>query len=225
MNHHFTYLSPVERQQLIQHFQAAGKPIDECILACLERMLDRAFVDYRELTLIRLDLRFARAESEQDMPVCFQHTDPQVIYRFRASLKSQLKAQAARKTNERVRTYPCKLRFLWVLEQHDSVLPHYHIILVLNKDAHAFLGRVRGNQSTGLVRLIQEAWCRALGLSYDEHCTLVHIPEMACTYLSRAEVSVRSKCYWEWLHRACYLAKLYTKFTGPARRTFGASQG
>lgn len=225
MNHLFTCLTAAERQQVIQHFQAADKPIDERILARLGGVLDNAFAAYRELTLIRLDLRFANAEQLPDMPVCFQHTDPEVITRFIASLKSQVAEQAKRKQRQGIRTHPCKLRYLWVLEQHESVLPHYHLILVLNKDAHAFLGRVRGNQSTGLVRLIQEAWCRALGLSYDEHCSLAHVPEMACTYLSRAEVSVRSKCYWEWLHRACYLAKLYTKFTGYARRSFGASQG
>lgn len=219
----FTYLTAAERQQLLQHFLAANQPIDERILASLERVLDHAFADYRELTLIRLDLHFAKAE-QQDMPVCFQHTDPQVITRFTASLKSQLKAQAARK-DENVRTYPCRLRFLWVLEQHKSELPHYHIILVLNKDAHAFLGTVNSNKSTGLIKLIQEAWCRALGLSYDEFCTRVHVPKTALTHLTRGDVAQRSERYWDWLHRACYLAKLYTKFIGPARRAFGASQG
>lgn len=221
---HITCLTAAERQQLLQHFQAADQPIDERILACLERVLDNAFMDYRELTLIRVDLRFARAESEQDMPVCFQHTDPEVITRFTASLRSQLEAQAARKADEKVRTHPCKLRYLWVLEQNKSALPHYHLILVLNKDAHNYLGKVDGNKSIGLIKLIQEAWCRALGVSYDEHCTLVHVPRNACTHLSGAEVSDRSRRYWDWLMHACYLAKRFTKLTGAARRSFGSSQ-
>lgn len=222
---HFTYLTTAERQQLLQHFLAAHKPLDEQILASLERVLDNAFADYRELALIRIDLRFAQAELQPDMPVCFQHTDPQVITRFIASLKSQLSEQARRKKSQGIRTYPCRLRYLWVLEQHKSALPHYHLILVLNKDAHAFLGKVDGNQSTGLIRLIQEAWCRALGLAYDMHCSLANVSGKACTHLSREDASVRSERYWDWLYRACYLAKLYTKFTGAARRTFGASQG
>lgn len=222
---HFTCLTTAERQQLLQHFLAANQPIDERILACLERVLDHAFADYRELTLIRVDLRFARAESEQDMPVCFQHTDPEVITRFIASLKSQLSEQAKRKQRQGIRTHPCRLRYLWAQEHVDAPLPHYHLILILNKDAHAFLGDVNGNQSSGLIRLIQEAWCRALGLSYDEHCQLVHVPRNACTHLSGEEVSDRSKRYWDWLMHACYLAKRFTKLTGAARRSFGSSQG
>lgn len=225
MNHHFTCLTAAERQQLLQHFLAANKPLDEQILASLERVLDNAFADYRELSLIRIDLRFAQAELQPDMPVCFQHTDPQVITRFIASLKSQLSEQARRKQSQGIRTYPCRLRYLWVLEQHKSALPHYHLILVLNKDAHAFLGKVDGNQSAGLIRLIQEAWCRALGLAYDMHCSLANVSGKALTHLSREDVQARSERYWDWLYRACYLTKLYTKFTGAARRTFGASQG
>lgn len=222
---HFTCLTTAERQQLLQHFLAADQSIDERILACLERVLDRAFAHYRELTLIRVDLRFAKAESGRDMPVCFQHTDPEVITRFMASLNSQLTAQTESKQRQGIRTHPCKLRYLWAQEHVDAPLPHYHLILILNKDAHAFLGKVDGKKSIGLIKLIQEAWCRALGVSYDEHCTLVHVPRNACTHLSGEEVSGRSARYWDWLKHACYLAKTYSKVTRAARRSFGSSQG
>lgn len=225
MNHLFTCLTTAERQLVLQQLQASYGAMDERILTGLERVLDNAFADYRALSLVRIDLRFAQADSQSDMPTCFQRTDPKAITRFTASLQSQLDAQATRKMNEKTRTYPCRLRFLWVLEQDEAPLPHYHLILVLNKDAHAYLGRVRGNQSIGLVTLIQEAWCRALGLSYDEHCTLVHVPEMALTHLSREDVQMRTWRYLNWFHRAGYLAKQKTKFQGPSRRTFGASQG
>lgn len=225
MNHHITCLTAAERQQLLQHFLAVNQPIDERILACLERVLNHALADYRELTLIRLDLRFAQAESGRDMPVCFQHTDPEVITRFIASLNSQLSEQAKRKQRQGIRTHPCRLRYLWAQEHVDAPLPHYHLILILNKDAHAFLGKVDGKKSIGLIRLIQEAWCRALGVSHNEHSSLVHVPEMACTHLSGTEVSVRSARYWDWLMHACYLAKVYSKVTRAARRSFGSSQG
>ncbi|HDO1357992.1 TPA: inovirus Gp2 family protein [Aeromonas veronii] len=219
-------LTPSERQHLFTQLETRYKSaVDENIFFRLEETLEKAFTEYRRLSLIRLDLRFANGEPHQDMPTCFQQTDRNVITRFIASLKSQLDEQARRKRQNGVRVYPCRIRYLWVLEQDEALLPHYHLILMLNKDAHAFLGQVQRSQSTGLIRIIQEAWCRALSLSHDDYSTLVHVPDNALIHLTREDALDRTSRHQAWLHRAGYLAKQETKCIGQARRCFGASQG
>lgn len=218
-------LSSSERQQWLTQLEQVHGAINERILSVIEKTLHNALSECRRLSLIRLDLRFAHCEQQSDAPTCFQYTDPQVITRFIASLNSQLCEQSRRKRQLGTRVYPCQVRYVWALEQHDAVLPHYHLILFLNKDAHAFLGRVQGNQSSGLVRIIQIAWCRALGLPYEDYSTLVHVPPNALTHLTQDDVLQRSTRYWAWLQWVGYLAKCATKVTGSGRRSFGASQG
>ncbi len=143
--------------------------------------------------------------------------------RFIASLKSQLRAYDERRKRTGARVHPTKLRYLWVCEQNEAELPHYHLLFVLNKAAYWQLNHL--NSSESLAGKIQKAWCSALGLDYPEYGVLVHFPDN-CEYLLRRDDAIkRSPEYMGFMRRVLYLAKLRTKIRGGGRRCIGYSWG
>ena len=198
--------------------------MDYEIIYKLEEVARNALNDYSSIFAVRVDLRFTEPEVGcPDSPVCFQNTEGQVMKRFIASLKSQLKAYDERRKRTGVRVHPTKLRYLWVCEQDEAELPHYHLLILLNKAAYWRLNNFHSSDS--LAGKIQKAWCSALGLDYPEYGKLVHFPD-SCEYiLSRKDVTNRTPAFRDFMLRVFYLAKLRTKIHGEGRRCIGYSWG
>ena len=91
---------------------------------------------------LRIDLRFAveSPDDDADTLTCLQRSDPSVITRFMESLKSQLRADHYRQKRRGTPSLPA---FIWCREQDSSASPHYHLMLLFNKDVYAFLGDYR----------------------------------------------------------------------------------
>ena len=143
--------------------------------------------------------------------------------RFIASLKSQLKAYDERRMREGIRVHPTKLRYVWVCEQNEAELPHYHLLFVLNKAAYWRLNNLHSSES--LAGKIQKSWCSALGLDYPEYGVLVHFPENCEYVLTRSDAINRTPVFRNFILRVFYLAKLRTKIRGRGRRCIGYSWG
>ena len=143
--------------------------------------------------------------------------------RFIASLKSQLRAYDERRKRTGVRVHPTKLRYLWVCEQDEAELPHYHLLFVLNKAAYWRLNHLHSSES--LAGKIQKAWCSALGLDYPEYGMLVHFPENCEYVLTRGDAINRTPVFKNFILRVFYLAKLRTKIRGGGRRCIGYNRG
>lgn len=178
---------------------------------------------YSRVCAMRVDLRFAQDSwnDDPDLPTCFQRTDSKVITRFFESLKSQLKEVHRRKGIMRDLALP---DYIWVREQDGSIFPHYHLVLLFNKDVYAYLGNYQDHDAVNMANRIRKAWCSALGLNFPEYASLVHFPKNPTYIISRNDASVRSQSYRDFLLRIAYLAKERTKYTGDGQRSFGCSQ-
>jgi len=192
----------------------------------LERIDDtvkKALHEHPRTFAVRLDLRCPDVDLlDSDCPSVFFDADPSVITRFIESFKSQLKEEQNRKRRAGCRVYPCTVRYIWVREQNNSLHQHYHVVLLLNKDAYAFLGKYKSDSDT-LQLKIRKAWCSALRLDFMEHGRLVHFPVNPIYYLdNNREVGVEHG-YWALLYRLAYFAKVDTKLYGRNHRVFGAS--
>lgn len=131
---------------------------------------------YPRVYALRVDLRFAveSPEDDADTLTCLQRADPSVITRFMESLKSQLRADHYRQKRRGTPSLPA---FIWCREQDTSASPHYHLMLLFNKDVYAFLGDYRDYDANNMGTRIQKAWCSALSLPYPDNATLVNFPD------------------------------------------------
>lgn len=199
----------------------------------LQRMHEtvcHALNEYPRLSAFRFDLRF---------PCYWPEADSAVITRFMESLKARLEASEARRRRAGRRVHSSRVRFIWVKERDSSIHWHYHVVLVLNKDAYFSFGRFeeypedawldvpkdpRAERSNCLADLILGAWASALGarpeqvagvLNFSENGTY-HVNVSALDYLQQFEAL---------FYRISYLAKAETKQYGDASNTFGCSRG
>lgn len=209
-------LSPIQRSS---HFLG---DIDWKYMENINRVVKQALNDYSSVFALRIDLRFANPEVGcSDSPTCFQRAAGQVMKRFIASLQSQLNAYDIRRIKAGTRFHSTKLRYVWVCEQNEAELPHYHLIIVLNKAAYWRLNNFQSPES--LAGKIQKAWCSALRLYYPEFGNLVHFPENCEYVLSREDAINMTPSFMGFMHRVSYLAKLRTKIRGVGRRCIGYS--
>ena len=124
-------LSGVELLALGKEARQRYSYMDYEIIYKLEEVIRNALTDYSSIFAVRVDLRFTEPEVGcPDSPVCFQNAEGQVMKRFIASLKSQLRAYDERRKRTGVRVHPTKLRYLWVCEQDEAELPHYHLLIL-----------------------------------------------------------------------------------------------
>lgn len=222
---------------MLKHFECSAFNMDRFITQCedkygpinisyLRRSLDIVFdtlAMYPRVYALRVDLRFANEspEDDSDTLICFQRTDSSVITRFMESLKSQLRADHQRQARRRTSTLPA---FIWCREQDTSAYPHYHLMLLFNKDVYAFLGDYRDYGASNMGTRIQKAWCSALGLPYPDSATLVNFPENPQYRFDRKSASELDNNFSSFLFRIAYLSKKKTKQAGDGYRNFGTSQ-
>ena len=184
--------------------------------------IDRALETHPRLMAVRIDLRFPSKELA---------TDIKAITRFIDSLKAKLKAnlKAKKKEAQGKRVHDTSLFYIWVREYGEqSEQAHYHLVLMLNKDAFCSLGNYQAsltcNPRPSLSVMVRQAWCSALKLGdMENHVSLVHFPKNPW-YWIRAEER-NSVDYKGFLERVSYLAKDRTKIYNKEIRSFGCSAG
>lgn len=214
-------LSPEELNNLLAAAEQRYGSVSPYYLTKLSQVITGCLDIYSRVFAVRVDLHLPQTnwQGEPDIPLCFPRPDPAVITRFFASLKSQLLADHNRKGRRGQSAFPA---YIWVREQDSSANPHYHVVLLFNKDIYAFLGDYRNAEADNMAFRIQRAWCRALGLAYPDYAPLVHFPKNPAYVFDRRAAKVHSPAYREFLLRVAYLAKTRTKV--PGQRNFGSSQ-
>ncbi|MEX2990172.1 inovirus Gp2 family protein [Serratia fonticola] len=171
---------------------------------------------YPRLLALRVDLRLPG----QGIPA---RTDSACISRFFDALNAKLKADAARKKKEGKRVHPCTVRYMWAREfNQDGKKKHYHVALLLNKDAYAFLGDFNKEEGT-LAAMITQAWTSALGVAYPEFQSLPHFPKNPCYFLDKKNPRDGKKLT-ALIERVAYLAKETSKISKDGERNFGTSR-
>jgi hypothetical protein len=118
----------------------------------------------------------------------------------------------------------CKVRYVWARETGRGDRPHYHLLILLNRDAYYTMGRL-DSERVNMISRMEESWAGALGLSVDQVGGLVNIPKNAeyrvNRYVRRGEVDELPALF----HRASYLCKAATKSYGDRQRGFDTSKG
>lgn len=188
-----------------------------------EESISKAQKEYPRLLAVRVDFRLPMCKEKLEKA----RVDASVITRCMKSLKERIKADLKRKKKAGKRTYPCRLRYVWVREFNLEGKKHYHALLLLNKDAYFHPGDFNKDSGT-LASMIAGAWVSSLGLSYPADRGLVHFPTNGYYHLnSKGEkefnTSMNTKMD-ELMFRSAYLAKLRSKCNEDGERNFGCSQ-
>ncbi|WP_411062579.1 inovirus Gp2 family protein [Vibrio parahaemolyticus] len=205
-------------------------PVSELNTHYLDRIIltmSKALKDYKRVHALRVDLRLPVSDSEKDIlrrDEILNNTFNQknIIKRFFESLKAKIKAQEKRMKASEKRVYPCHLRYVWCRERNKSDNDHYHLVLFFNKDRY-FSSGYRDNEES-LVKLIMDAWSRALGEYVDNADRLVQLVYKGTHYLDQNKYDFENK-YQALFTRLSYFAKNRTKHYGEGKRCFGTSQG
>lgn len=202
----------------------------EQYLQSIQQTLDRACTEYTRLSVMRFDLRF---------PQILDCRDDQAISRFVDALKAKIRADQHRKQAQGKRVYPCNMRYVWVKEQAGSEACHYHMAIMLNRDAYFTLGNYAVAGYSGdpdmpidrsyeppenMAERIISAWASALGLSMEQAGGLVHFPDNPVYSVDRNAVAFPQQ-YNAVFQRLSYFAKVETKQYGDRSRHFGCSRG
>jgi hypothetical protein len=204
-------------------------PLIEEYLEAILSTLGNALEDYSRVCVMLFVLRFP---ADSDAP------DTAVISRFIDSLKAQIRADQDRKQRLDKRVHPCNLRYVWVKERDTPIHDHYHVAIIVNRDAYFTLGRFKTGVVTdywgrpeatdteaelNMSDRIKRAWASALGLDLWEADGLVHFPKNP-TY----RIDGRHPCgpgeLADAFQRLSYFAKAQTKHFGDHAKSFGCSR-
>jgi len=167
---------------------------------------------YPRLSAFRFDLRYPAEQSQLDMD------DSTIIHRFVESLKSQIESNQQSSIRDCKRVHLTDIIYLWVKEYGIDGRPHYHFLLLLNRDAYFSLGNFNSNQNN-LSKRIVEAWARALKINFRGE-GLVHFSNDYELFSSEDGIEGLDELFYY----ASYMCKVRTKRFGNSERVFGCSR-
>lgn len=178
-----------------------------------------SFLIHSRWAVIRVDLKAPK-----------EHILPQgAITDFIESLKSQLEYAQSIKPSAGKRPYDPMLRYVWVREWNGARYPHYHLALMLNRDAYFSLGDYSRLQSVDcsydqmLAGRIYKAWGVALGLDWTAAMNGVLFAPHPVSPL-QVQHEDFEKQFRAVFYRLSYFAKKKSKVYGDGQRNFGMSQ-
>lgn len=182
----------------------------------LERLYETtqlALSDHRRVFAIRFDLRFP----DDYLPPA---SGSAVISRFVDSLTARIESARERSRRLNGTAHQTRVRWFWVREIGQEGRPHYHFVLLLNKDAYHTVGRFNSGRENLYSRL-QSAWASALRIPFEDADGLVHVPTNPQYHLSQNDRLEME----DYFYRVSYLCKAATKDYGSRCRAFGCSRG
>lgn len=180
----------------------------------LYQTVGRALTQYPRVFAFRFDLRLPTETQLPDF-VCTN----QVIERFMESFKAKIAHNRSQARQLNKYAHDSKVRYVWAREQGQHGKPHYHLAILLNRDAFTALGKFETGRDNMFNRL-EQAWASALGLSVEAVRGLVELPRNPCYHLNLGELGGQA----EFFNRASYLCKAATKVFGDGSHGFGASR-
>lgn len=196
-------------------------------LSDLQRTIDLALAEYPRVLAYRVDLRLPQGVELPD----FAYTN-QVISRFFESFTKKIQYHQER-VAERGYSRGCKVRYVWSREIGQGGRQHYHLLILLNRDAYYTLGMLR-SERVNMISRIEESWASALGLSKHGVDGLIHIPDNPTYRIDRhprmrkvagSDHKILVDELPDLFYRASYLCKKATKSYGDRQRGFGTSRG
>lgn len=202
------------------------RPLAVNYLEPTRSVLDRGLAEHPRTCVIHIVAR---------LPYGWQGPSGGLANRFIKSLRSQIKCDLERKRRQGKRVHDCHVRLIWCREFGVEGQPHYHMVILVNRDAYSALGRIAGQPEpdypwwleeeqavVNMAERIQRAWCSALSIFGRQGAGLVHFPRNAVQLIDRGS-PMFSVQYAEVFKRLSYMAKVETKLYDDGCRNFGYS--
>ncbi|HHX8669143.1 TPA: inovirus Gp2 family protein [Vibrio alginolyticus] len=198
--------------------------LSESYLSSIYNLMDRAMAEHARTTVLRFDLHLHLPNLQTYLEEPTQGYSSNVITRFIESFKAQVRADIAKKEREGKRAHPCTVRYVWAKEMNRATQPHYHVALILNKDAYFGFGDYRELRNN-LAGKLYRAWTSALMYENPEDVmSLIHVPSDTPYYhLDRNSSEYPQQCN-DVFRRLSYLAKYETKQYGSRSKNFSCSR-
>lgn len=188
-------------------------------LDALYRTIELALAEYPRVLAFRVDLRLPQRVRLPDRA----YTNDVISNFFESfSRKVQYHQEKVRQRDGYARG--CKVRYVWSREIGEKGVPHYHVLILLNRDAYYTLGKLNSERENMISR-IEASWAGALGLDLSQASGLVHIPKNSTYRIDRSLRREERDVLPDLFHRASYLCKVATKSYGDRQRGFGCSRG
>lgn len=180
----------------------------------LKTTIDLALDQYPRVLAFRADLRLPE---HIELPAYAFNNE--AISRFFASFKAKIRGNRAQALG-RGGLHDSEVRYVWSREVGSKGRPHYHLLILVNRDAFFTMGRL-GSDRPNMISRMEEAWASALDLTVEQVIGLVHIPDNAQFRVDRGNAEKLSRLFL----RASYLCKVATKAYGDHHRSFDCSRG
>lgn len=187
-------------------------------LYALKNTVELALAEYPRVLAFRVDLYVPQSIELPDYACTSK-----VISKFFESFTKKIQYHQER-VAERGYSRGCKVRYVWSKETGQRGRMHYHLLILLNRDAYYTLGRL-GSERINMFRRIEESWASALGLSVDQVRGLVHRPKNPEYFINREIRRDKVDELPDLFYRASYLCKKATKSYGDRQRSFDTSRG
>lgn len=182
----------------------------------IKTVVDKALIDHPRTFAVRFDLKtpsnYEEFDTSRDMT------------RFFDSLKAHIKAYQLRAVREEKRIHETAVRYVWAREFSKEKKTHYHVLLLLNRDAFYTLGDFE--RESGLHWLIRSAWASVLDMRVDvlREAGLIHFCKNGSYHLKVNDIANFEATYRSLFRRASYLAKSDTKTYGDGKHSFDCSR-
>ncbi|MGP9631999.1 inovirus Gp2 family protein [Halomonas sp. AOP43-A1-21] len=189
-------------------------PMASEYLQALYDTMHKALSDYPRVMAFRIEPKIPTEIS--DRMTIEDHRS--LIARFIASLKAIIKHDRERK-RQNGWVPDTKVRYVWSREVGNNGKPHYHFLLLLNRDAYHMPGRAC-SPNENLISRISRAWYSALGMVWNLQEPWIHVPAHPFYWIEQNDPN----SFQEAFYRASYLCKAETKQYGLGLRAFGTSR-
>ncbi|EHH2421248.1 inovirus Gp2 family protein [Vibrio parahaemolyticus] len=195
------------------------KELIESRVSKIYEVLTHAIECFPRTFAFRVDLRFPHSYK-------FDESFPYMT-KFFASLESQITEELKRRKKRQVSVSQENMRYIWCKEIDKSEKPHYHLVILLNKDNFKSLGDfkrviIAERKCKHLYQMLLCAWSRVLGISLEDAHKSVYIPDNAAYQVrsSLGEDISMNHDFVSLFNRCIYLSKARTQAKGFSR-TFG----
>lgn len=187
-------------------------------LSDLKHTIELALAEYPRVLAFRVDLRLPQGVELPD----YAYTN-RIISRFFESFTKKIEYHQER-VAERGNSRGCKVRYVWAREVGHAGRQHYHLLILLNRDAYYTMGRLRSKR-VNMISRMQESWASALDISVEQAKGLLEVPKNAEYFVDREVRRGDVDELPDLFYRASYLCKSATKTYGDRQRGFGTSRG
>lgn len=205
------YEYPTFRSMLVQHEE---RPLIENYLDRIDKILQTALLHHPRVSALRFDLRLP-----QGMQVAENHNG--LMTAFWERLKDRIESDRAQATRTLHMAHDTSVHYVWAREYDETGnRPHWHCVLLVNKDAYYGIGRLWAEEENMYKRIVA-AWNSALGLLPGHDLGLVHVPDNPVYHLDR---NSDGSDFSDLFYRLSYFAKARSKQYGGFINAFDGSR-